>query len=171
MVVLITCKSDENSIKNKITVVRTFSEKNGTQGRVTLMPVVKNRTYRRSYACPCYLQVWWRSNQKWSLYQPDISQLYVYGSLKGQITHANCLIWSKIKLFQCFMPIFIISKCDEDPIKNKVTIARTAFSPLYVYRTFWVPWKPKTLTRSAPKPNTANPPPQWWYPWILIKTG
>ena len=42
MIVLITCKSDEDSIKIKIAVVRTFSEVYGTQGRVTLMPVCRN---------------------------------------------------------------------------------------------------------------------------------
>ena len=51
-------------------------------------------------------------------------------------SHASRLIWFKIELVQDLMPIFIISKFDEELIKNKVVMAWT-FSPLYVYGTFW----------------------------------
>ena len=37
------------------------------------------------------------------------------------------------------MPIFIIKKFDEDPIKAKVAVAQTTFSPLNVYGTLWFP--------------------------------
>ena len=71
----------------------------------------------------------------------------------------NSRIWSKIKLVPDFTQTFIISKFDEDPIKNKVT-RMTIFSPLYVYGTFRLPWKPKfwpdllqNLLQPIPQPN------------------
>ena len=62
------------------------------------------------------------------------------------------------------MPVFIISKFDEDPVKNKVknkvAIARTTFSSLYVYGTFRLSWKPqlwpdllKNLLQPIPHPK------------------
>ena len=60
---------------------------------------------------------------------------YVYGSLKGQVTHANSPIWLKTEV-QDFMPSFINSKYDIDPIKNKVAIALgmdNIFSIIYLW--------------------------------------
>ena len=34
-------------------------------------PMARNQTCPRFYGCPRYLQVWWRSDQKWSCYPPD----------------------------------------------------------------------------------------------------
>ena len=42
MAVLITCKSDEDSIKDEIAITRTFSDQWGPQGWVTLMPIVES---------------------------------------------------------------------------------------------------------------------------------
>ena len=69
-----------------------------------------------------------------SISQTTFSQLNVYRSLKGQLTHVNSLIWSKVEVHD-FMLIFITCKLDEDLIKSKVATALT-FSQLYVYGTF-----------------------------------
>ena len=63
--------------------------------------------------------------------------------IRASNSQANSWHWAKIKLVQDFMAVLITCQFDEDPIKNKVAIARTTFSWLYVYGTFWLPWKPK----------------------------
>ena len=79
----------------------------------------------------------------------------VYGALKCGNSHANSRNWLKIEFVRDFLPVLVICKFDEDSIKNEVNIVRTTFSPLYVYGTFWLPWKPKF----CPKHNTDNPTP------------
>ena len=53
-----------------------------------------------------------KSNQKWSLYQPNniFPIVCLWNPEKTGYSHANSLIWSKIKLVQDLMPIFNISK-------------------------------------------------------------
>ena len=68
--------------------------------------------------CPCYLplslQVWQRSNQKWSHYHPDnIFPIICLWETKGQVTLMIC---PKIKLIQDFMVVLITCKSDEDSI-------------------------------------------------------
>ena len=48
-------------------------------------------------------------------------------------SHANTQKWAKIDFSRDFMPVLVICKFDEDPIKNEVAIIRTTFSLLYVY--------------------------------------
>ena len=56
-----------------------------------------------------------------SLYQPDnILPFICLWEPERAYSHANSSIWSKIKVVQDFMPIFIISKFDVDPIKIKL---------------------------------------------------
>ena len=60
-----------------------------------------------------------------------------YKSIHGKIFHhsrasnskVNSPIWLKIKILQDFMPVLIICKFDEEPIKNEDTIDQTTFSP------------------------------------------
>ena len=49
----------------------------------------------------------------------------------GNYYHANRPNTAKIKLVQDFIPVPVICKFDEDPIKNEVAIVWTTFSPLY----------------------------------------
>ena len=49
-----------------------------------------NQTYPRFYVCSSYLQLWWRSNQKWSCYHPDyIFTIICPTEIKWQVT----LVW------------------------------------------------------------------------------
>ena len=68
----------------------------------------------RFYACPCYLQFWWRFNQNLKSLSSDLHFLH------------------------------------------------------YMSMGFLVAVETKVLTRSAPKPNTANLSPHWRYLWNLI---
>ena len=67
------------------------------------------------------------------------------GPSRAGYSPANSRNLAKIELIRHFMPLPIICKLDEDSLKNEVAIFWTTFYPLYVYRTFWLPWKPKFL--------------------------
>ena len=61
------------------------------------------------------------------------------------------------------MPVLIISKFDEQLIKNEDAIDQAAFSPLKVYMSFWLTWKPafsadlpQNLMQSFPHQNDAS---------------
>ena len=119
----------------------------------------KNLTRPRFYGCPLYLQVWWSANQKWNCYLVDIF-LSLWGP-QGQVTLVPIVkSGPKLKL-----SVLLISKFDEDSIKNEVAIVQTTFFPIVCLWDLLVAMETEVLIRSAPKPNTANPPPKWWYLW------
>ena len=94
MLVQVTSKSDEDPIKIEATTDWTRSNMTffGTQGQVTSKWIVqsdRNFNHARFYGYPGYLQVWRRSDQKWSRYPLDniffiISLWEKFLSLKGE---------------------------------------------------------------------------------------
>ena len=68
MVVLVTCKNEEDRIKNEGTRVatRSYVDFSGAQGQITpkWWDLAEIRTHSSFYECACYLQELRRSNQK-----------------------------------------------------------------------------------------------------------
>ena len=70
-----------------------------------------------------------------TILQTTFSPSYVYGKKKihrssASNSEANGPNWPKIKFIRDFMTVFVISKFDEDLIKNEVAILGTTFSIL-----------------------------------------
>ena len=63
-----------------------------------------------------------------SISKTTFSPLYVYGSLKGQVTLLRTVRSGPKSNVQDCMPFFVIRKFDKGPIKNKVAIALTLFN-------------------------------------------
>ena len=56
------------------------------------------------------------------------------GPSRAVNSYANCRNWAKIKQVGDFMPVLVICKFGEDPIKHEIAITRTTFSPLCAQR-------------------------------------
>ena len=61
------------------------------------------------------------------------------------------------------MPVLVTCKFEDDLIKNECTSVLTSFSPLWIYGSFWLPWKPEfrsnlpqNLMQPYPHPNNAT---------------
>ena len=60
---------------------------------------------------------------------PHYKSMGKFFYIQGRVT-PNRIVQSRPNSSQDFMPVLIICKSDEDPIKNEDTIDRTTFSPL-----------------------------------------
>ena len=80
--VLVTCKLEDDPIKREGAILWTLiffhykymekiSSLKGHLNQSEWSDLARNRTRPWFYGCPRYLQVWWRSDQKWSCYPAD----------------------------------------------------------------------------------------------------
>ena len=49
---------------------------------------------------------------------------------QGQVIKVDSLFWPNFQFIWGFMPVLVISKFDEEPIKNEGTMPWTTFAPL-----------------------------------------
>ena len=125
MAIFITRKSDDYSIKNYFAIVllfrQHFTKSVGPQGRVILMVITETRPKLNFQNFKHVLVVCKFYNHpirnEVSISKTIFSHLYVYVSLKGQITLIE-IVCSSPRYVQDSITIFIISKFDEDSIQN-----------------------------------------------------
>ena len=140
MDVLITCKYEEDPIKNEGARVDTtlYSNFSDPQGQITLMLVsVSGRNLNSSkLSCMSSLPAKMRmidSKMKELECSQDFSH-YKYGDFSRRSRAANSAvlgpIWPNFKLVRDVMNVLVTCKYEEDPIKNEGARVGTTFSPL-----------------------------------------
>ena len=140
MAVLLTCKNDEDPIKNRgarvfTTLYINFSD---TQGQITLeLVAVSDRNLNSSnLSCISSLPARMRminSKMKELECSQDFSH-YKYGDFSRRSRAANSAvlgpIWPNFELVRDVMDVLVTCKYEEDPIKNEGARVFTTFSPL-----------------------------------------
>ena len=141
MDVLVTCKYEEDPIKNEGTRVDTtlYSNFSDAQGQITLVSVsVSSRNLNSSkLSCMSFLPARMRmikSKMKELECSQDFSHYKSMGIFSRRSRAANSAvlgpIWPNFKLVQDVMNVLVTSKYEEDPIKNEGARVDTTFSPL-----------------------------------------
>ena len=140
MDVLVTCKYEEDPIKNEgaradTTLYSNFSD---AQGQITLVSVsVSGRNLNSSkLSCMSSLPARMRmldSKMKELECSQDFSH-YKYGDFSRRSRAANSAvlgpIWPNFELVRDVMDVLVTCKYEEDPIKNEGARVDTTFSPL-----------------------------------------
>ena len=153
MVVLVTCKNEEDPIKNEGARVFTILYINfsDTQGQITLELVVVSGQNLNSSKLSCMSSL----PARMKMIESKMKELecskhfshYVYGDFSRCPRAANSAvlgpIWPNFKLVRDVMDVLITCKYEEDPIKNEGAKVFTTFSPLYSYGSYWLPWTPE----------------------------
>ena len=126
MPVLLTCKLAEDPFKTKGAIMSTtfFS---GAQGQVT--PKSMDRCGRNSNSSEILWLPWLPASlmtirSKWGCY--CVHKIFSIISLWKNISALK----AEIEFVQDFMPVLVICKFEEDPIKTEGAIMSTTFSPL-----------------------------------------
>ena len=165
MPVLAICKFDKDPIKNEFAT-----------GQVTLMWIVQSAPKSN------LSKIFWLSSLPANLMKIQSKMKSISSrqhfpksmepSRAGN-SQANSWIGAKIEHVSDFMSLLVICKFDEASIKDQKWSCYHLDNIFHILRLWYilVAMETKVLTRSAPKPNTAKSPPQWWYLWNLIKTG
>ena len=81
--------------------------------------------------------VWWRSYQNWRHYRSDKVKYELFFHSRASNPKVDSPIWPEFEFIQDFMAVLVTCKIDEEPIKSKVAIILTIFSPLKVYGKFF----------------------------------
>ena len=141
MNVLVTCKYEEDPIKNEGARVDTtlYSNFSDAQGQATLVLVsVSGRNLNSSkLSCMSSLPARMRmidSKMKELECSQDFSHYKSYGDFSRRSRAANSAvlgpIWPNFELVRDVMDVLVTCKYEEDPIKNEGTRVDTTFSPL-----------------------------------------
>ena len=184
MDVLVTCKNEEDLIKNEgARVVTTlYSNFSDTQGQITLVLVsVSGRNLNSSkLSCMSSLPARMRMidskmkelvcSQDFSHYKsmgifPDAQGQLTPQSLvqSGRISNSSEILWMFSLPASDFMDVLVTCKYEEDPIKKKGARVVTTFSPLLPYGSYLLPWTPQfrsdlaqNLMQPFPHPNDGS---------------
>ena len=140
MDVLVTCKYEEDPIKNEgarvhTTIYINFSE---AQGQITLKLVVVSGRNLNSSKLSCMISLPARmrmidSKMKELECSQDFSHykyMGIFPDAQGQLTAVLGPIWPNFKLVRDVMDVLFTCKYEEDPIKNEGARVLTTFSPL-----------------------------------------
>ena len=140
MVVLLTCKNEEDPIKNEGTRVVTtlYSNFSDAQGQITLVLVsVSGRNLNSSkLSCMSSLPARMRMIDS-KMKELECSQDFSHYKSMGIFPDARAAnstvlgpIWPNFELLRDVMDVLVTCKYDEDPIKNEGARVVTTFSPL-----------------------------------------
>ena len=143
MDVLVTCKYEEDPIKNEGARVDTtlYSNFSDAQGQITLVLVsVSGRNLNSSkLSCMSSLPARMRmidSKMKELECSQDFSHyksMGIFPDAQGQLTPQSAVlgpIWPNFELVRDVMNVLVTCKYEEDPIKNEGARVDTTFSPL-----------------------------------------
>ena len=174
MDVLVTCKYEEDPIKNEGTRVDTtlYSNFSDVQGQITLVLVSVSGRNLNSSKLSCMSSLPARmmmidSKMKELECSQDFSHYKSMGIFARRSRAANSAvlgpIWPNFELVRDVMDVLVTCKYEEDPIKNEGARVDTTFSPLYPYGSYPLPWKPEfrsnlvqNLMQSIPHPNDTS---------------
>ena len=138
MDVLVTCKYEEDPIKNEGARVDTtlYSNFSDAQGQITLVLVSGRNLNSSKLSCMSSLPARMRmieSKMKELGCSQDFSH-YKSGDFSRRSRAANSAvlgpIWLNFELFRDVMDVLVTCKYEEDPIKNEGAREDTTFSPL-----------------------------------------
>ena len=133
MDVLVTCKYEEDPIKNEGARVDTtlYSNFSDAQGQITLVLVsVSGRNLKSSkLSCMSLLPARMRMIDVHKI-SPIISLWGFFQTLKGSNSAVLGPNWPNFELVREFMDVLVTCKYEEDPIKNEGARVDTTFSPL-----------------------------------------
>ena len=137
--VLITCKFDKDpasgdseKLETSFSPLYVYREKKsalkGEKIQSEYSDPTQFRTHSSFQACPRYLQVWQRSNQRWLKKAGDI----IFHRSKARNAKMTGKIRPAFELVRDFMPVLISSKFDDDWIHSNWEQVGTPFSPFKV---------------------------------------
>ena len=125
------------------------------------------------HSCPCYLQEWTKSIQKWKCWSGHKISLIIYGDVSRHLRAANFSVPDRIlpnfKPIPEFMAVLITCKNREEPIKRSYGCHNNF--PIITLWELSVAIDTWVLIRSCPKRNAANPLSKWCSRWNLILIG
>ena len=139
MDVLVTCKYEEDSIKNEgARVVTTlYSNFSDAQGQISLVSVFGRNLNSSKLSCMSSLPARMRmidSKMKELECSQDFSHyksMGIFPDAQGQLTPQSLVRSGRIfELVRDVMDVFVTCKYEEDPIKNEGARVVTTFSPL-----------------------------------------
>ena len=135
MVVLITCKNEEDPTKYEggrvfTTLYINFSD---AQGQITPGSVVVSG---RNLNC---------KNEDDSIKMEGARVVTTFFSRRARAANSAVLgsIWPNFKLVVDVMDVLVTCKNKEDPNENESTRVVTRFSPILPYGSYLLPWKPE----------------------------
>ena len=171
MVVLLTCKNEEDPIKNRGTGVFTtlYINFSDAQGQITLeLVAVSGRNLNLSkLSCMSSLPARMRminSKNEGARVFTRFLPLQVYGDFSRRSRAANSAvlgpIWPNFELVRDVMYVLVTCKYEEDPIKNEGARVFTIFPPIITLWELFVAMETRVPILPGPKPNAINPPPQ-----------
>ena len=167
MVVLVTCKNEEDPFKTEgasvfTTLYINFSD---AQGQITLGLVVVSglNLYSSKLSCMSSLPARMRmieSKRKELECSQDFSHyksMGIFSDAQGQLTPQSFVRSGRISLNRDVMDVLVSCKYEEDPIKNEGARVLTTFSPILSQWEISVAMDTRVLIRSGPKPNASFP--------------
>ena len=151
MVVLVTCKNEEDPIKNEGARVFTtlYSNFSDAQGQITLELVVVSGRNLNSFELTCMSSLPARMRMiQFKMKELECSQDFSHYKSRGDFSRcpsaANSAvlgpIWPNFELFRDVIDVLVTCKYEGDPIKNEGARVFTTFSPLYVFGSYRLPW-------------------------------
>ena len=136
MVVLLTCKNEEDRIKNRGAGVFTtfYINFSDAQGQITLELVAVSGRNLNSSKLSCMSSLPERMRIEAARVFTRFLPLQVYGDFFRRSRAANSAvlspIWPNFELVRDFMYVLVTCKYEEDPIKNEGARVFTTFSPI-----------------------------------------
>ena len=169
MDVLVTCKYEEDPIKNESARVDTtlYSNFSDAQGQITLVLASVSCRNLNSSKLSCMSSIPARMRMIDSkMKELECSQDFSHYKSMGIFPDARAAnsavlgpIWPNFELVRDVMDVLITCKYEEDPIKNEGARVDTTFPPIITLWELSVAMDTRVLIQSGPKPNAAFPPP------------
>ena len=138
MGVLVTCKNEEDPIKNEGTreVTRLFINISDAQGQLTLKSVMKSFQNSNSFKLLWLVLLSARMTKihqkmnalEWSQYLSHYKSMGIFPDAQGQLTHKSLVGF--FEPIQDVIVVLVTCKNKEELIKNEVARVVTRFSPL-----------------------------------------
>ena len=171
MDVLITCKSEEDPIKNRGARVFTtlYLDFSDAQGQITLESVVVSGRNLNSSKLSCMSSLPARmrmieSKMKELECSQDYSHYKSMGIFSRRSSAANSAvlgpIWPNFELVRDVMDVLVTRKYDEETVKNEGARVVTSFFPIITLWELSVAMETRVPIRYGQKPIAAFPPPQ-----------
>ena len=166
MDVLITCKYEEDPIKNRgarvfTTLYLNFSD---AQGQITPESVVVSSRNLNSSELSCMSSLPARMRMIESkMKELECSQDYSHYKSMGNFPANSAVlgpIWPNFELVRDVMDVLVTCKYEEDAIKNEGARVVTTFPPIITLWELTVAMDTRVPIQSGPKLSAAFPPPQ-----------
>ena len=157
MIILVTCKNEEDLIKNEDARVLTTLNIDFFNHSRAAYSAVKGRIWLKFELIQDVMVILVTSKNEEDLIKNEGARMLTtlnidfFNHSRAANSAVRSQIWTKIELIRDLMVVLITCKNEEDPIKNEAASVDNIFPIITLTR---------VLIRAASKPNAVNPPPQ-----------